>query len=126
MNCKKEQYHIHTKIGQTLTLAMEFYEDEAETIPWDLSIYDDIQMQVRKKAGSDPVLFASLDTGEFIISGAGDNILTLVLEIVGVDLLPGVYKYDYDFIKSGDPVVTPFDVSNFAICENDEITKQEG
>ena len=68
-----------------------------DNTPYDLSIYDEIQMQIRKKPGSEVIASGTLTGGEFAIAGEDQNILSLE----NVDLpsdAKGVYQFDVEFL----------------------------
>lgn len=67
--------------------------------PYDLSIYTEIQMQIRKKPGSEPVAFGSLTGGEFTVNGADWNILSLENVYIPEDI-KGVYQFDVEFLAT--------------------------
>jgi hypothetical protein len=72
--------------------------------PIDLSQYDEIHLQCRKKKG-DPVIFeAKLTTGEFVVSGVDNDKLTINVQIPND--CQGNYHYDTDFI--GDSANDPY------------------
>jgi hypothetical protein len=65
--------------------------------PYDLSIYDEIQMQIRKKSGSEVIASGTLTGGEFAIAGEDQNILSLENVDIPSDV-KGVYQFDIEFI----------------------------
>ena len=54
-------------------------------------------MQIRKKSGDPVIAEGALTTGEFAVSGAGDNILTLSGVTIPDDTPVGQYLYDIEF-----------------------------
>lgn len=67
--------------------------------PYDLSIYEEINMQIRKKPGAEVVASGSLTGGEFGITGEDQNILSC--EAVDIpDNIKGVYQFDVEFIAT--------------------------
>jgi len=81
--------------------------------PIDLSQYTEIHLQCRKKKG-DPVIFeAKLSAGEFVVSGADNDTLTINVAIPASS--QGNYQYDMDFIATdvndcylkGSIIITP-------------------
>jgi hypothetical protein len=67
--------------------------------PYDLSIYDEIQMQIRKKPGSEVIASGTLTGGEFGIGGEDQNILSLENVDIPADV-KGVYQFDVEFIAT--------------------------
>lgn len=74
---------------------------DSNDVPIDLTFYDLIRFQCRKKPTTDIIMHASTEDSSITITGDGNNILN----IVGVDIpnIPGKYKYDLDFVK-GDTI----------------------
>ena len=71
----------------------------------DFSQYTEIHLQCRKKKG-EPVIFeAKLTDGDFVVSGADNTYLTLIVQIPAIS--EGSYQYDMDFIAAGvnDPLL---------------------
>lgn len=67
--------------------------------PYDLSIYDEIQMQIRKKPGATVIASGTLTDGEFAIAGEDQNILSLENVDIPADV-KGVYQFDVEFIAT--------------------------
>ncbi len=67
--------------------------------PYDLSIYDEIQMQIRKKPGATVIASGTLTGGEFAIAGEDENILSLENVDIPADA-KGVYQFDVEFIAT--------------------------
>ena len=80
-----------TKWNQTLTF------NNADGTPLDLSQYDEIHIQVRKKPGMEVVMEGLLTENTLSVTGVGNN----NLNIVGLQCPdePGSYNYDIDFIS---------------------------
>lgn len=98
MSCNTETITITQ--GDILAKTFTF-TDQTTGDPYDLSIYTEIRMQIRKKSGDPVIAEGALTTGEFAVSGAGDNILTLTGVTIPDDTPVGQYKYDIEFSASG-------------------------
>jgi hypothetical protein len=68
--------------------------------PYDLTIYDEIQMQIRKKPGTEVIASGSLGGGEFAVIGEDDNVLSLE-DVQIPDDVKGLYMFDVEFIATG-------------------------
>jgi len=68
--------------------------------PYDLTIYDEIQMQIRKKPGTEVIASGSLTGGEFAVIGDDDNVLSLE-DVQLPDDAKGLYMFDVEFIATG-------------------------
>lgn len=75
-----------------------FLDDEDQ--PIDLTVYTDIQMQIRKKPGSIVIAEAFLNAGNFSIIGTDNNILSLDECVLPGDVT-GVYQFDVELINAG-------------------------
>jgi len=89
-------YNIKTVAGDILNQTFTF--TNADNTPIDLTIYDDIVMQVRKKPGEAIESSGSLGDSDFSIGGVGNNELTINLQM---PLVSGTYQYDIEFIGQG-------------------------
>jgi hypothetical protein len=68
--------------------------------PYDLTVYDEIQMQIRKKPGMEVIASGSLGGGEFAVIGEDDNVLSLE-DVQIPDDVKGLYMFDVEFIATG-------------------------
>jgi hypothetical protein len=86
--------------GDILTKTYTFtYQDSGD--PYDLSIYSEIRMQIRKKSGDPVIAEGALTTGEFAVSGVGDNVLEMSGITIPDDTPTGQYMYDIEFSATG-------------------------
>jgi hypothetical protein len=84
--------------GDKWAWTMRFVNDD-ET-PIDLTIYDEIQMEIRKKPGSEVIASGTLTGGEFAVIGEDDNVLSLE-DVQIPDNAKGLYRFDVEFIATG-------------------------
>lgn len=94
MSCSR--YNIKITAGDTLGRTFTFTDTNDD--PIDISVYDEINMQVREEAGSVVVAEATLENGMFSVSGASNNVLTL--NNLPMPSTPGKYKYDIEFVTA--------------------------
>ena len=76
------------------------FADDADD-PIDLSVYDDIQMEIRKKPGAEVIADAFLTNNGFSLIGTDSNILSLDECYIPTDV-QGVYQFDVQFILAGN------------------------
>ena len=89
-------YNIKVVSGDILSKTMTFKNDDLT--PYDLSIYTEIKMEVRKKGGEPVVASGTLTDGDFVVSGLDNNILDFNIQMPE---LVGLYKYDIEFSGVG-------------------------
>jgi len=75
-----------------------FVDDE--DLPIDLTVYSDVQMQIRKKPGSTVIADAFLTGNDFSIIGDDNNILSLDVCELPSDVT-GVYQFDVELHNAG-------------------------
>lgn len=110
------------KVKQGDILARTFTFTDADTgDPYDLSIYTEIRMQIRKKPGTALIAEGSLTDGNFAVSGADDNILTMDGILIPEDTEQGVYLADIEFSATGIRETT----DNIRIIVKEQITENE-
>lgn len=96
MSCTKSSLTLKVVAGDILSRTLTFRHDDQT--PYDLSIYTEIKMEVRKNGGEDVVASGSLTGGQFVISGEYNNILDVNIQMPP---LVGAYKYDIEFSAFG-------------------------
>jgi hypothetical protein len=98
MSCSTSRSTLNLKVvsGDILSRTLTFKNEDLTA--YDLSIYTEIKMEVRKNSGDTVVASGSLTDGDFVVSGVNDNILDMSIQMPE---LVGLYKYDIEFIGSG-------------------------
>ena len=91
--------NLQTVQGDNWAWTATFVDDADD--PIDLTIYDDIQMEIRKKPGAEVIADAFLTNNGFSVIGANDNVLSLDECFIPTDV-QGVYQFDVQFITSGN------------------------
>ena len=85
-------HNITAVAGDIYSRSLKFTDNN--DLPIDLSIYTEIEMQVRKNPGSPVLASATLSDGDFVISGDDNEYLEINIQ---VPTTPGSYKYDIEF-----------------------------
>lgn len=103
-----QQANITCKRGDTFVFEqLQFWSDAAKTIPINISL-DTFAMEV--KDSEDVVILTFAGASEFIVSGAGNNFLTITKTGANmlVDASPtnAPYNYDLEWTKSTGAVTT--------------------
>ena len=98
MSCTTSKSTVNFKVvsGDILSRVLTFTNED--TTPYDLSIYTEIEMQVRKNSGETVVASATLTGGEIVVSGDDNNVMDLNIQMPS---LVGLYKYDIEFSGVG-------------------------
>ena len=98
MSCNNTRSILNFKVisGDILSRTLTFKNEDLT--PYDLSIYTEIKMEVRKNSGETVVASGTLTDGEFVVSGTDDNILEMNIQMPE---LTGLYKYDIEFSGTG-------------------------
>lgn len=95
-------YNLRVTQGDIIARTMTF-KDKVTGDPYDLSIYNAIKMQIRKKPGSTVIAEGSLDDGNFEVSGVDNNILEIKNIYIPENTITGVYLYDIEFSNVYNP-----------------------
>jgi hypothetical protein len=111
--------------GDIISRTMTF-TDQATGDPYDLSIYDVIKMQVRKRPGSDVIAEGSLEDGNFEVSGADNNVFEIKNIYIPADTPAGVYLYDIEFsnVDTGESLWAPTSIKDTLVSGTITITAQ--
>ena len=96
MSCITSTYNIKVVSGDILSKTMTFKNDDLTS--YDLSIYTEIKMEVRKSSGDTVVASGTLTGGDFLVSGLDNNVLDINIQMPE---LVGLYKYDIEFSGVG-------------------------
>ena len=91
--------NLQTVQGDNWSWTATFVDDADD--PIDLTIYDDIQMEIRKKPGAEVIADSFLTSNGFSVIGADNNILSLDECYIPTDV-QGVYQFDVQFIIAGN------------------------
>lgn len=96
-------YNMRIVQGDIIARTLTFTDQETND-PIDLSIYTAIKMQIRKRPGTAVIAEGSLANGNFVVSGADNNVLELSgVEIPG-DTALGNYLYDIEFSNTSEDI----------------------
>jgi hypothetical protein len=104
---KVEIYPERTTRGDSFSFMLEFFEEVPGTpplppteVPFDLSVYDQIIMDVRETDENSPLIFnKKLSTGGIVIEGEGNNKLAInVTSEESERFGSGIYYYDVRFL----------------------------
>ena len=97
MSCAvKTVLNLKVVSGDILSRTLTF--KNSDLTPYDLSIYTEIKMEVRKSSGSTVVASGTLTDGKFVVSGTDNNVLDMNIQM---PTLEGLYKYDIEFSGIG-------------------------
>lgn len=98
MSCSTSRSTVNFKVvsGDILSRVLTFTNED--TTPYDLSIYTEIKMEVRKNSGDTVVASGTLTDGDFVVSGVSNNVLDMNIQM---PTLVGLYKYDIEFSGVG-------------------------
>ena len=107
--CICDSSAIEVISGNTLEKVWTFQHKDPDPLnigefiytPYDLSIFTSVTMVIRKSPEEEPIATASIDLGNFIISGADNNVLEL--SKLYIPSVVGVYRYYIDF--SGTDII---------------------
>lgn len=88
--------NIHVVQGDILARTFTFTDTDTGD-PYDLSIYTEVKMQIRKKPGTILIAEGSLTDGQFAITGDDNNVLEMDGITIPEDTTAGVYMYDIEF-----------------------------
>jgi hypothetical protein len=101
-NCDKmacDIINLQTVQGDNWAWTATFVDDTDQ--PIDLSVYDDVQMEIRKKPNADVIASATLIGADFSVIGDDSNILSLDICYIPTDV-QGVYQWDVQFVLGGN------------------------
>lgn len=90
--------NLKTVQGDNWAWTATFVDDADD--PIDLTIYDDVQMEIRKKPGSTVIASAYLTGNDFSIIGTDNNVLSLDTCYIPDDV-QGVYQFDVQLVLAG-------------------------
>ena len=90
--------NLKTVQGDNWAWTATFVDDADD--PIDLTIYDDVQMEIRKKPGSTVIASAYLTSNDFSIIGTDSNVLSLNNCYIPDDV-QGVYQFDVQLVLAG-------------------------
>lgn len=90
--------NLKTVQGDNWAWTATFVDDADD--PIDLTIYDDVQMEIRKKPGSTVIASAYLTGNDFSIIGTDSNVLSLDTCYIPDDV-QGVYQFDVQLVLAG-------------------------
>jgi hypothetical protein len=90
--------NLKTVQGDNWAWTATFVDDADD--PIDLTIYDDVQMEIRKKPGSTVIASAYLTGNDFSIIGTDSNVLSLDSCYIPDDV-QGVYQFDVQLVLAG-------------------------
>jgi len=102
-----------TAINQDITLDQKrsytfhyvFYSDTAKTTPLNVSTWVFYFTMKSKSTDTDLLAEVTKDTASFVVSGAGNNIVDMLLTEDDLDITEGSYVYDIT-VKNGSAVFT--------------------
>jgi hypothetical protein len=96
MSCATNQLSVFQ--GDHWAQSFEFWEDEEETLPLDLSGVTAVKMQLKKQYTSAALIDISLADGDITIV---DNTINVVGALIPDDAPSGMYLFDIETISDG-------------------------
>lgn len=98
MSCSTTRTTLNFKVVANDILSRTLTFKNEDDTPYDISIYTEIKMQVRKNTGTEILASGTLTDGDFVISGVDNNVLEMSIQMPDV---VGLYKYDIEFSGTG-------------------------
>lgn len=109
--------NLKAKRGDTFVRALTFTDSLDAAI--DLS-GSTVVMEIRKRAqgiAGELLLTASTTSGEIVISGAGDNVVTVTIPADDMNIVAGTHQYELEITSAGG-VRTTYLKGNFELAQD--------
>ena len=105
------------KRGDTQEIILAFTDPDDSNNPVDLSVYNEIKMQIKKTSNGAAELELTLISG-LTVSGVDNNILTIDITSTQAELVAGPYKYDIEGTITADDFVRTLVGGSFVLSQD--------
>ena len=98
------QISLLLKRGDPVSIPLTFTDPNNSDNPYDLSVFTELTMQVKTRKIS-PIAAAELTLtgGDFTVTGASTNVLTIILSLAHVTIKAAEYYFDVNGVSPANP-----------------------